>query len=173
MLPQRPHNLAFIDGQNLYRGLDWDIDFVKFRVYLRDKYHIEEAYYFVGYRGTEETLYKNLEDAGFIVIFNEKWDSFKSNKKGNIDVTLAFYAMKFFIEERYNQALIISWDGDFKILVDFLIEKQKFSKILAPNIKYCSSLYNKPNHLPSQYVAYISLLRDKLEYKRKKGLPKH
>ena len=47
---QKIHNNAFIDGQNLYRGLDWDLDYARFRVYLRDKYHIEEAYYFIGYK---------------------------------------------------------------------------------------------------------------------------
>ena len=170
---QKIHNIAFIDGQNLYRGLDWDLDYARFRVYLRDKYHIEEAYYFIGYKWTEDTLYENLTEAGFIVIFNEKGDMLKSNKKWNIDVTLVFYAMKYYFDQKYDQALIVSGDGDFKILVDFLIERGKFAKVLAPNIKYCSSLYNKTTHLPNKYVAYISLLKDKLEYKRKKGLPKH
>jgi hypothetical protein len=40
-------NIAFIDGQNLYQGLNWPVDYKKFRVYLRDKYRIEKAYYFL------------------------------------------------------------------------------------------------------------------------------
>jgi hypothetical protein len=46
-------NQAFIDGQNLRLGTTkarppWKIDLARFRVYLRDKYSVEEAYYFMG-----------------------------------------------------------------------------------------------------------------------------
>jgi hypothetical protein len=49
-------NLAFIDGQNLHLGTKesgWKVDFVKFRIYLKDKYKVEEAYYFMGYNYNE------------------------------------------------------------------------------------------------------------------------
>jgi hypothetical protein len=47
------NNLAFIDGQNLYMGTDsdkpsWHVDLKKFRVYLRDKYKVSKAFYFLG-----------------------------------------------------------------------------------------------------------------------------
>jgi hypothetical protein len=45
-------NLAFIDGQNLHLGSrehGCSIDHAKFRRYLKDKYHVEEAYYFLGF----------------------------------------------------------------------------------------------------------------------------
>jgi hypothetical protein len=43
-------NLAFIDGQNLYRGTTmtnpkWEVDLFKFRKYLTEKYDIQKAYY--------------------------------------------------------------------------------------------------------------------------------
>lgn len=47
---EKESNLAFIDGQNLHLGTaenGWKIDHKKFRIYLKDKYHIEEAYYFL------------------------------------------------------------------------------------------------------------------------------
>ena len=43
-------NIAFIDAQNLYLGTQsdaWNIDFQRFRVYLKDKFQVEEAYFFL------------------------------------------------------------------------------------------------------------------------------
>lgn len=45
----RENNLAFIDGQNLHLGTTqngWKVDHNKLRIYLKDKYHVIEAYYF-------------------------------------------------------------------------------------------------------------------------------
>ncbi len=72
---QKENNFAFIDGQNLYLGIkqdNWFIDLKKFRIYLKDKYCVSEAYYFLGYLQEEnEELYKNIQKAGFIVLFKE------------------------------------------------------------------------------------------------------
>ena len=43
-------NNAYIDGQNLYmntKEFGWSVDLSRFRVYLREKYHVETAYYFL------------------------------------------------------------------------------------------------------------------------------
>jgi len=68
-------NIAFIDGQNLHLGAaenNWRVDYQRFRVYLRDKYSVEEAYYFFGYVTNEQQeLYNKLQKSGFIVIFKE------------------------------------------------------------------------------------------------------
>ncbi len=40
-------NYAFIDAQNLHRGiksLGWELDWVRFRVYLKEKYGVDTAY---------------------------------------------------------------------------------------------------------------------------------
>ncbi len=157
-------NLAFIDGQNLYMGTGFSVDFKKMRVYLRDKYYIEKAYYFVGFRWQENNLYENLQDAWFILVFNEKAEWLKSNKKGNIDVTLVFYAMRKYIENEFDKMLLISGDGDYKIMVDYFIEQHRFLRILAPNMKYCSSLYKKWSNFPHEYISSIADIRNVIEY---------
>ncbi|HCI04763.1 TPA: hypothetical protein DEW47_02155 [Patescibacteria group bacterium] len=62
------NNIAFIDGQNLHLGTmqdNWKIDHAKLRMYLKDKYKINEAYYVLGYVNEEEQkLYSNLQKAG-------------------------------------------------------------------------------------------------------------
>jgi len=57
------NNIAFIDGQNLSKSLDWNIDYKKFFIYLKDKYKIKEVYYFLAFLDKEQKLYENLEKA--------------------------------------------------------------------------------------------------------------
>ncbi len=62
-------NIAFIDWQNLHLGTHaawWKIDFHRLRVYLRDKFQVAEAYYFLGFVDEDEQeLYNSLQKAGF------------------------------------------------------------------------------------------------------------
>lgn len=154
---------AFIDGQNLHQWLSWHIDYYKFRIYLKDKYKITKAYYFLWFREKENALYEKLQDAWFILIFNLQWEHLKSNKKWNVDTNLVFTCMKKIIEKDMNAALIVSGDGDYKMMVDYLIEKQLFIKILCPNLRYASSLYKHNKHLDAKFFDYL----DKSEIQKK------
>ncbi len=171
-------NLAFIDWQNLYRWLEWNLDYQRFRVYIQDKYNIEEAYYFIGY-DDQSGLYTKLQKAGFIVVFNPHKESQISSKKWNVDVNLAFHMMRSLIEDDFSEIMLISGDGDYKPVVEYLIEKNRFLRILAPNMQYCSSLYKKWANFPKKYISSFSDLRSTLEYKKrespqtKKGSPRH
>ncbi len=70
-------NQAFIDGQNLFLGTStgpnpWRVDLYKFREYLRRKYNIDKAYYFLGCIDVNhQDLYDLIQDAGFIIVFRE------------------------------------------------------------------------------------------------------
>ncbi len=68
--------------------------------------------------------------------------------------------------EPFNKAFIISGDGDYKRLVDFLIKKGKFGKILFPNGAYASSLYKG---LGGEYFDYL----DNPDIKKKICLIEH
>ncbi len=150
-------NLAFIDGQNLHLGTSsngWKIDHKKFRTYLRDKYQVVEAYYFLGVVTEEQqTLYGNLQRAGFIVCFREHSAGLAGKKKGNVDTEIVFDIMKLLIERKdFNKILLVSGDGDYKKLVDYLVKKNVFKKLLFPNRKFASSLYLK---LGSEFFDYL------------------
>ena len=154
-------NIAFIDGQNLHLGTygtdkmvregkiteeeRWKIDFEKFRQYLKDKYKIDKAYYFIGYIVDDyDNLYKHLQECGFIVEFKNHSQLHKSKKKGNVDINIVFESMKMLYEkEEVEKIFLVSGDGDYKILVDHLVSKDKFGKILFPNNKRYSSLYKE------------------------------
>ncbi|MBN1374287.1 NYN domain-containing protein [Candidatus Dojkabacteria bacterium] len=77
------------------------------------------------------------------------------------NVKLSFYSGK--IEyNNYDKAVIISGDGDFFCLIEYLERKNKLKNIITPNEKY-SSLLKKY----SPYLISLARLKDKL--KRKKG----
>lgn len=165
-------NVAFIDGQNLHLGTTdrekpWSVDHVRFRRYLREKYKIDEAYYFLGYTSAaEQDLYDNLQKAGFILNFKEHPATLKSDKKGNIDSDIIFSLMRKLIDnEPFDKAFIVSGDGDYKKLVDFLIKKEKFGKMLFPNKGFASSLYEL---LGSEYYDFLDSpdIKAKIEYAR-------
>lgn len=150
-------NLAFIDWQNLHLGTRswwWTIDFVKLREYLSDVLHVTEAYYFLWVIDTEEQeLYTMLQKAGFIVIFREHYASMTGDKKWNVDTDLVFEVLKSVIDRQdRDQAVLVSWDGDYIKLVKYLIKHNRLAKILFPNPKH-SSLYNQ---IDEQYIEDLS-----------------
>lgn len=145
-------NIAYIDGQNLYMGTtksspQWHVDLTRFRTYLAQKYHVDIAYYYLGYvqEGENiEALYDSIQSAGFILRFRLHNSAMLGQKKGNVDSDIIFAVMKsLFLKDKFNKIILVSGDGDYKMLVDFLIEHKKFEKILFPNKKYRSSLYRK------------------------------
>lgn len=68
------------------------------------------------------------------------------------------------LEHGYN--FLYRADGDFKMLIDFLIEENKLEKILFPNKKFRSSLYEE---IGAPYFAYL----DDRDVQRKIALKKH
>lgn len=168
-------NLAFIDGQNLYMGTTlgekpWKVDLMKFRVYLEKKYNVIEAHYFLGYvQDANQELYEEIQKAGFILIFRQHNTAMIGKKKGNVDSDIIFQVMKrLYKNPDFDQIVLVSGDGDYKPLVDFLIEEKRFKKALFPNKKFASSLYKK---LGSEYFDYLENpdVKDKIGYIKEKG----
>lgn len=145
-------NYAFIDSQNLnlgVRSLGWQIDYKKFRLYLKNKYNVEQAFVFIGMVATNQELYTELQQAGFVLVFKPTVQYFENGKetvKGNVDAELVLHAAA--IEyNNYDKAVVITGDGDFACLIEFLIEKDKLLKLLAPNAKYSKLLKQFDTHI--------------------------
>lgn len=141
-------NRAYIDGQNLYIGtqqatVPWKVDLVRFRKYLRSKYEVAHAYYFIGsYKKEHDLLYTSIKNAGFQLVFRAHHAHLAGKKKGNVDTDIVFRIMKDLLKKKdTGKIVLVSGDGDYKELVDFLISENRFVKILFPNTKYASSLY--------------------------------
>jgi len=168
---------AFIDSQNLnlsvqkeivngagmiiYKG--WKLDFKRFFIYLKDKYKVDKTYLFIGRVAENESLYRFLEGVGYNVIYKPTLD-YKDGKekftKGNVDAELVLHTM---IEYPYfDKAIIVSGDGDYYCLIEYLAMQKKLSHIIIPNKTSYSSLLRKY----SQYFVYVNDLRGKLEYRK-------
>lgn len=152
-------NHAFIDCQNLHLATvranqSWKIDMKRLRVYLKEKYHVSQAYCFLGaYDDAQNEMYKAFQSYGYILIFREHSRALKGRKKGNVDVDIVFEVMKELLEkDEFDKVILISGDGDYKRMVDYLIKIDRFEKILLPNKEYASSLYKQ---LSSRYYDYL------------------
>jgi uncharacterized LabA/DUF88 family protein len=154
-------NYAFIDSQNLnlsIRDQGWVLDFRKFRKYLEDKYSIVKAFLFIGYVPQNQALYTKLQDDGYILVFKPTLILPDGKVKGNIDAELVLHAM---IEiNNYSKALIVTGDGDFYCLVDYLRKKNKLLRLMIPNKHKFSSLLSKL----MEHIVFMNDLRGKLEH---------
>lgn len=162
---KKPTTYAFIDSQNLNLGvqsLGWKLDFKKFRLYLKNKYNVDRAYLFIGLVPGNEQLYEHLSAAGYKLIFKPTiaYDvSGKKTHKGNVDAELVLYAAakKY---RAYDKAIIVSGDGDFRCLVEYLIEKDKLLHVMTPTRSFSKLLRDY-----LKYIVQIEKLRGSLEYK--------
>ncbi|MEK7534418.1 MAG: NYN domain-containing protein [Patescibacteria group bacterium] len=164
---------AFIDSQNLnlgtskdiYKGhkriyTGWKLDYKKFRKYLFDKFRVTKAFLFIGFIKQNERMYKSLRSYGYDLIFKPTVKDRQGKPKGNVDAELVLHAAA--IEyANYDRAVIVSGDGDFRCLHEYLEKNGKLLNIIIPNEKSESSLL-KPFQ---KYKTFLVFDKDKLEYK--------
>lgn len=126
-----------------------------------------------------ESLYEYMYELGFLVVLKptvdvvthesakpeseqkgghpEKTEE-KTIVKGNVDAELVLYAMKEL--PNYDKAVIVSGDGDFFGLIEYLEELGRLEKVLTPNWQY-SSLLKPFEHK----IIRLDQLRRQLAYK--------
>ncbi|MBA2279012.1 NYN domain-containing protein [Candidatus Saccharibacteria bacterium] len=177
-------NYAFIDSQNLNLGtqkMGWKMDWKKFREFLRDQYNVEKAFMFIGYMPDYEKLYDQLHSQGYLVVLKPTLEMFATESKtteagglmseentkepeekkiapkGNVDADLVLYVLKEM--PNYHKAVVVSGDGDFYSMIEYLDQKQKLHKLLTPNWQYSSLL--KPYE---RYIERLDQKRKELRY---------
>ena len=158
---KKENNYAFIDSQNLNLGVKsqgWNLNFARFRRFLKDKYKVNKAYLFIGYVFDNQALYTELQIAGYICVFKPTLEIKEKGKikiKGNVDAELVLHTM---IEyKKYDKAIIVSGDGDFHCLIEYLVKQNKLRKVIVPNKRF-SSLLKKF----SKFIVNIQLFKKKL-----------
>lgn len=176
---EKPRVYAFIDSQNLNIGTQkfgWKMNWAKFRQFLADKYGVEKAFMFIGYIPENEDLYEKMHEAGYMVVLKPTFDVTKPRTeeqkddekeeakpvKGNIDADLVLWAMKEM--SNYQKAIIVSGDGDFYSLVEYLESKGRLLHVLTPSGHY-SQLYNAFE----KYIVRLDQFRRELQYRDRKG----
>lgn len=147
---------AYIDGQNLHAGirqLGWRLDTKKLREYLARKYRVGKAYYFIGYIPQNTSLYARLGDEGYELRFKPVVTDASGTPKGNVDADLVLQAMIDF--DHYDGAVLISGDGDFYSLVQYLDARGKLAAVLSPNRRFCSALLKRAAKGKLSYVGDV------------------
>lgn len=162
-MKDKENNFAFIDSNNLNLGikeLGWRLDFRRFRVYLLEKYVATKAYLFIGYLPENQELYRSLQEFGYILIFKPVMKDKDGEPKGNVDAELVLQTMIDW--DKYNKAVIVSSDGDFYCLVNYLYEKGKLKRVISPNYKKCSALLKKAAR---EKIDFLDYQQDKIARK--------
>lgn len=147
------NNFAYIDGANLHRGviqLGWQLDYAKFRVWLKEKYGVSRAYLFIGLIPKNKDLYTNLQEAGFTLIFKETTYDSEGKIKGNCDADLVLKATVDYYEKKFDKAILVSSDGDYACLAKFFKDKNVLRSLVSPS-NNCSFLLRKIN-IPILYL---------------------
>ncbi|GAC1392159.1 MAG: NYN domain-containing protein [Candidatus Saccharimonadales bacterium] len=157
-------NFAFIDSQNLnmgVRSLGWKLDYRKFRLYLKNKYNVTDAFVFIGLIDNNQQLYTYLQKAGYILVFKPTIQyelHGKQTVKGNVDAELVLHAAAIQYHN-YDKAIIVSGDGDFSCLISFLLEKTKLLNIIVPSKRMSKLLKPFSNH-----IVHLDKLRSSLAF---------
>lgn len=155
------NNYAFIDSQNLHlaiKSIGWQLDYGKFRQYLKDKYKVQKAYLFIGYISGNENFYTSLQNKGYVLVFKPTLQNKEGVIKGNCDAELVLNCM---IEYgNFDKAIIVSGDGDFHCLIEYLAKKKKLLKVGIPNRNKYSALLRKF----ATHFFFVSDLKMKLKY---------
>ena len=171
------NNYAYVDGANLhytYENLDWKIDYKKLLDHLRAKYRVIIAHYFIGKTTDNQAIYSKLSSYGYNIKLKDPSPYVteeevcqhcggvvtRSEKryKADIDSYLTMQVMSDI--DDFDEAILITSDGDFDELVKRLSRQGKLRMVFAPCRKGCSRLLRKA---AVDRIAYIDDFRADLE----------
>ena len=112
-------------------------------------------------------MYTKLQEQGFILNFKPTLQDNKNKdskiSKGNVDVDLAVKTLIW--RWKYDKAVLITSDGDFDTLVQYLNNKNKLKIVLSPNKQFCSSLLQIA---AGSKIDYIENIKEKVRSGKRK-----
>ena len=150
------NNVAYIDGANLHKGistLSWEFSYERFRIWLKDKYGVKNAYLFLGYIPKYKDRYAVLQEQGYILVFKDVIFDGNGKAKGNCDADIVVHSMQGAYENKFEKMVLVSSDGDYAPLVKFLKGKDKMGFVISPyETKKCSVLLKRTG----VKISYIS-----------------
>jgi uncharacterized LabA/DUF88 family protein len=153
-LPQKTY--VFIDVSNIIYGAkktgNWEVNYKKLYTYLTSRYKASKIFFYAGVKSLTKNKFTRLQKYGYILRLKElriykrkplKRDiiclkcgcSFEKKiyrspeQKANCDVDLTFDVMRYVSD--YSKMILMSGDGDFYPLVDFLIKKSREVRVIG------------------------------------------
>lgn len=125
---------AFIDASNIIYGAraeGWFIDYRKLSVYLKKKFKTSKIFFYFGRnnRNNKQLKFlKKLESFGYTLRVKEiKWYGKRMKANCDVDLTMDMLLLK----DKYNQAVVLTGDGDFLPLFKYLRKLGKKVTVIA------------------------------------------
>ncbi len=134
---------VFIDSQNLFKTFERNgniLDMSKFYLYLKNNLKADKIFLFLGYINSKQDFYLSLKEVGYEIIFRPVVKN-KDGYKANVDCDVVLHAVSKIPE--YNDAVLVTNDGDYFNTVLYLTEKNKFKNVISPERKTCSKLLRR------------------------------
>jgi len=98
---------------------------------LADKYGVTKAFLFLGFVPTQQNMYTALQQYGYVLVFKPTLILKNGKVKGNVDAEIVLHSM---IEiNNYEKAVIVSGDGDFYCLIEYLKKQNKLERLIVPD----------------------------------------
>ena len=126
---------AFIDASNIIYGCTsqgWKMDFAKLIKYLKNRYSCQKIFYYAGLDQENKKqlkFYEKLAEFGYILKL-VPIKRFKDGKvKGDVDSRMTFELMRYL--EEYKKAIVLTGDGDYYWVLEYLIQKRKRIHLLS------------------------------------------
>ncbi len=154
--------IAYVDASNIIlsaRRAEIDIDFLRLKIYLEDKYDVEKVYYFTPNLKSTKDENNALINAGFEVVFKEIYHE-NDKTKANCDVEISHYITKHIENKMVSGMVLLSGDGDFFILLEYAKINNVSLDIVSTDPQSTSKLlkrrfYNK--------ITFLIDIKDRLE----------
>ncbi len=143
----------YIDANNLHRRaieLGFQINYKKFTGWLKQKYKAKNVYLFLGFISKLRNHYTELAEAGLILIFKDV-TYINNSAKGNCDAEMVLKIISDFYTKSFDSCLILTGDGDFGCIIDFLKNHNSLLGVIAPDKNSCSFLL-KRNKTPITFL---------------------
>ena len=159
----------FMDGANIYytqRSMGWNIDAEKLLNYCKEYGEIVEAVYYSGDNNDpkQKGFLNKLAYIGYSLETKpvktiRDWETGNSIQKANLDVEIVLDM--FNMVDRYDMAILISGDGDFKRALRQLKARGKEVKVISTRGSVATELVH------AMGINYIDLLAIREQVERK------
>lgn len=126
---------AFLDATNIIYGASdsgWKMDFKKLSRYLKERYDAEKILYYAGVDAENKKqlrFYEKLQEFGYLLRLIPVKTFKDGRKKADVDSRMTFEMMLYF--DKYDRALVMTGDGDYYWVLEYLLLKHKSVKLLA------------------------------------------
>lgn len=105
---------------------------------------------------------------GYVCIFKPTLELKNGKIKGNVDAELVLHTM--IQVSNFNKAIVVSGDGDFYCLAEYLLKENKLEKIIVPDENKYSALLKKLNTPENNILEFLNKKKNKLGLQNKKAM---